>query len=335
MTISTISDLSRSFQLRQANARLTADLARLSGEAASGRVADLRAEEQGDMRPLAAIERNLALLERQGAAASEAALLAGTAQSALASIAADTEALVSTLFLARSAAQPAQIDAVGAAASDAFEGTVARLNVQVAGRSVFAGLASDGPALAPAGDMLAALETAATGAVTAADVEAAVAAWFAPGGGFDTAGYLGSAEAIGPIRLADGAAASFDVTAEDSRIREALSGMAMAALLDRGALAGEPEERAELAERAAQALLPARDGMVSLQAEVGEAEASIERASVRITAEISASEIARGGILNADPFESAAALMAVETQLEALYAVTARLSRLTLAEYLR
>jgi len=39
--------------------------------------------------------------------------------------------------------------------------------------------------------------------------------------------------------------------------------------------------------------------------------------------------------VNADPFETASTLQAVQLQLETHYAMTARLSRLSLAEYLR
>ena len=46
-------------------------------------------------------------------------------------------------------------------------------------------------------------------------------------------------------------------------------------------------------------------------------------------------ELRRRGIVAADPFETANALEAAKTQLETLYALTARLSRLNLADYLR
>src|SRR6056297_1519633 len=181
MSFVSIGDLSQSLQLRRDNARLQADLTRVSGELSSGRVADLRAAERGDLRPLAAIERTLTLLEGYRTSVREAALFAVMAQTTLATLDADADRLIGGLFLARTAALPAQIDAVGADAAAAFDSAVARLNVQIAGRTLFAGTATDGPALAPAGDILDAVELAAAGATTAAEVETAVDAWFGTG----------------------------------------------------------------------------------------------------------------------------------------------------------
>lgn len=335
MAFTTIGDLSQSLQLRRDNARLRTDLTRLSTELSSGRTADLRGATKGDLRPLAALERSVALLETYRRAAAEAALVAEAGQTSLAAIGDSVEVLVADLFMARTAALPSQIDAAGAAASAAFESAVSRLNVQVAGRSVFAGTATDGPALAPAADILADVETTVAGAATAADVEAALDLWFAPGGNFDTVAYVGSPDALRPFRLSDDDAAAFGVTAAAPEIRETLKGLAMAALLGRGVLAAAPAERAALAGLSAEALLPVRDGVVALRADVGDTEARIEIARVRVEAEASAAEIARAGIVEADPFDAAAQLQAVQSQLETLYAVTARLSRLSLAEYLR
>jgi len=334
MSFVSIGDLSQSLQLRRDNARLNADLARLSSELSSGRNADLREAEKGDLRPLAAIERTVVLLEGYRTAVREAALFAETAQATLATLDASADELMGNLLLARTAGLPAQIDAVGATAAAAFESAVARLNVQVAGRTVFAGTATDRPALAPAKDILDAVEVAAAGATTAADVEVALDTWFAAGGGFDTMAYLGS-DALRPFRLSDGDTATLNLTAEAPELRATLKGMATAALLDRGILAAVPGERGALAGRAAEALLPARDGVIALRAGVGDAEAAIERSRVRVEVESSTAEVARAGIVAADPFVAAAELQSVQVQLESLYAVTARLSSLNLAAYLR
>jgi flagellar hook-associated protein 3 FlgL len=111
--------------------------------------------------------------------------------------------------------------------------------------------------------------------------------------------------------------------------------MALGALLDRGALHGNTVERAALAGASGEALLAAKDRLVALRAGVGDAEARIDRARGRTAAERAAAEMARAAIVEADPFRAAAELQAVQGQLETLYAITARLSRLSLTEYLR
>jgi hypothetical protein len=176
---------------------------------------------------------------------------------------------------------PAQIDAMGREAVQQFEAAVARLNQQAAGRSLFAGLATDGPALRPAAEILDALELAVAGATTAADVGTALDTWFGAGGGFETFAYTGSADPLRPFRISPSESADLPVTALDPAIRDTLRGLAMSALLDRGVLAGNVPERAALAGASGEALIAARDGLVSLRGVVGDTEASIERARVR------------------------------------------------------
>jgi flagellar hook-associated protein 3 FlgL len=110
--------------------------------------------------------------------------------------------------------------------------------------------------------------------------------------------------------------------------------MALGALLDRGALAGNTAERAALAGASGEDLLAAKDRLVALRAGVGDAEAAIDRARPHAS-ERAAAELASAAIVEADPFRAAAELQAVQGQLETLYAVTARLTRLSLTEYLR
>ena len=55
---------------------------------------------------------------------------------------------------------------------------------------------------------------------------------------------------------------------------------------------------------------------------------SVVHGSFRLT------EIARLGIVSMDPYDAATALTEAESQLDTLYTVTARLSRLSLANYL-
>lgn len=335
MSFTTIGDLSQSFQLRRDNARLKEDLQRLTGELSTGRTADLRGVVSGDFRPLASLERSISLLASFRTANREAALFAEVVQTALADVQAGAETLSATALLARTSAVPAQIDAVGREAVQQFESAVARLNQQAAGRSLFAGLATDGPALRPATEILDAIELAVAGATTAADVGTALDSWFGPGGGYETFAYIGSADALRPFRISPSESVDLPITALDPAVRETLRGLAMSALLDRGVLAGNTAERAALSGASGEALIAGRDRLVSLRGVVGDTEAAIERARVRNESEGAAAERARAAIVEADPFRAATELQALQGQLETLYAITARLSGLSLTNFLR
>ena len=335
MSFTSIGDLSQSFQLRRDNARLKEGLQRLTAELSTGRIADLRAASGGDLRPLASVERSVSLLASVRTSNAEAALFAEVAQTALSDVQSGAETLSATALLARTSAVPAQIDAVGREAVQQFEAAVARLNMQAAGRTIFAGLATDGPALRPGSEILDTLETVVAGAATAADVGAALDAWFAPGGGYETLAYAGSPDPLRPFRVSPGESVDLPVTALAPAIRDTLRGLAMSALLDRGVLGGDVAERAALAGASGESLIAARDGLVTLRGQVGDAEAAIERSRVRNESERAAAERARATIVEADPFQAATELQALQGQLETLYAITARLSGLSLTNFLR
>lgn len=337
MTGLSIGDLSQSFQLRRDNARLKGELERLTGELASGRVSDLRGKVQADYRPLAALERDLAANASYQLASQEAQLFLTTAQAALGAVQDTADDLLSSLLISPSLASSTQIDAVAAQAGLAFESAVSALNVQAAGRSVFAGTQTTGPALAEASVMLddMAAAVAAAGATDAAGVEAVVDAWFAPAGAFDTVAYLGATAPLQPFRVSPDDDVPFEATASDAPLREVLKGLALSALIDRGVLAGDLGERGTLVARSGERLLSAKDELVGLRGRIGASEEAAEAAIVKLAARQSALEIGRNGIVEADRFRAATELAGVEAQLETLYTVTARLSGLTLSSFLR
>ena len=75
-------------------------------------------------------------------------------------------------------------------------------------------------------------------------------------------------------------------------------------------------------------------GLTALQAAVGSVQATVEDAATRNEAEAMGLKIMHNKLASADPYESATALTEAEGRLEKLYALTARLSRLSLADYL-
>jgi flagellar hook-associated protein 3 FlgL len=100
-------------------------------------------------------------------------------------------------------------------------------------------------------------------------------------------------------------------------------------------LAGDARERALLAERSGRELLRTEDARITLAARIGSVEAQVEAAQSRNGAEETALGILRSDIGAVDPYEAATRLEAARAQLESLYLITARVSRLSLVEFLR
>lgn len=328
-------DMAQGLALQSRTRALKQAMARAMEEVATGRLADPLAATRGDAAAQAAIARDLARLDGFRIAAVETGQRAQAMQAALGVVRDATEGFGAALAAAQTGSAPGLVDALGAGAAQRLATAVAALNVRAADRTLFAGTETGGPALAPAEDILAALTAAVAGETTAAGVADAVAAWFAaPAGGFADLGYLGGAAAAA-VPLAPGEAVAVDVTAAAPEVAAALEGLALAALLDRGVLAGDGTGRAALARSAGERVLAADGGIVALAARLGEAEARIEAAGVRTAAEATALEVASADLLAADPYAAASRLAETEGQLEALYLMTARLARLSLTEYLR
>lgn len=334
MSLVSLGDLAQSFLLRRQNFTLKADLERLSTELTTGRVFDVAARVSGDLVPLAGINTSLSRLDGYASVTAETGVFAGVLQTALQTIDELSSDLASTLITAASTAQSAQIDGAAADAFQKFQSAISVLNTRFGDRTIFAGVGTTGPAVAGGTGILAAIEGGLAGLTSAAAVEAAVSAWFDLPAGYSDTAYLGGT-VQSAVAIAPGETTSIDVTANDPALRSTLKGLAMAALLDRGVLAGNPEARRDLARRAGLNLLESQSGRVQLSARLGRAEAQIEAASARNSAESTALQIARAGLLAADPYETATKLQETQTQLEMIYSITARMTRLSLVDYLK
>lgn len=332
MTRISVGDASLTNILARQGAELRNQVQRASQEVATGRHSDIGAALRGDFSPLLAIDASLARLAAYKSNTADAAFQTAAQQSAIAGLSGLASGISTTLLDAGNAT-PVQINALAADAKGRLASAIGLLNTQAAGRAVFSGVATDTVPLGSVEDMLTALQTAATGATTAGQVAAAVTGWFASPSGFG-AFYQGGG-ALSSTPIAQGEAADLPTTAMDPALRDTLAGFAMAALIERGALAADATERGRLAQQAGQQLTSTADARTGLQARIGTVEAQIEAARSRNSAEETSLGILRSDIGSVDPYEAGTRLEAIRSQLESLYLVTARVARLSLAEYLR
>lgn len=333
MTRISVGDASLTNILARQGADLRGQVQRASQEAASGKHTDIGAATRGDFSPLLAIDASLSRLSAYASNTTDAAFQTAAQQSAIAGLSQLASGISTTLLGARDLSKPAQIATLGADARGRLSTAIGLLNTQTSGRAVFSGVATDTVPLGSVEDMLTALQTAATGATTAGQVTAAVNTWFADPLGFGA--FFQGGDPLSPIPIAAGEAADLSTTAMDQTLRDTLAGFAMAALIDRGVLVGDATERGHLAQQAGQQLVSTEDARTTLAARIGTVEAQIEAARIRNSAEETSLGILRSDIGSVDPYEAATRLQTIQSQLEALYLVTARVSRLSLAEYLR
>nr|WP_111297707.1 flagellin [Paracoccus saliphilus] len=338
MSVNSIGDQARAFALHVASNRLKTTLTTLTKEVSSGEVADLGMRLQGNTRALNEIEGRLGTtrqLQRNGA---EAANQLQGVQDLFDAVRVTIGGLGIALASDPFAGAGVDLGTRATEVAQTFDAVIQRLNGTNSNRFLLSGQASDVAPLSGGAEILDALQVATTGLTSASDVAQAISDWFdAPqgSGGFVDVAYHGTLGAGQRIPVGEGIAVEITTTAAAPAVRDLLKGLATAAILDRGVLAGNPVESRQLTVQAGRRLIDADTALLGEMGRIGLGQQVIDRAQSANAAALDTLERSRNDIRRADPFETAAALTEVQTQLESLYAVTARLSKLKLVDYLR
>lgn len=336
MTVQSIGDQARAFAMQAASNRIKTTLATLTAELSSGEVADLGSRLQGNTQDLTGIESRLALLAQFGRNASEAAAHTKGMQDALTSVQAMSNDLGKGLYLEPQAVTDELMGVQSARAASVLQAAIGQLNGSVGQRFLFSGTESDTQPLASADTILTALDTEIAGLTTAEDVAQAVSDWFdAPPGmnGFTDVAYRGGTGGqLTPI--GEDTTIALTTTALTPAIRNSLKGLAMAAMIDRDAWAGNGSEGRELLKTAGKALLDSSPPLIAEMSRVGYAQQVIASAQTEGAAATATLQTARNTLREADPFATSAAISEAETKLQTLYSVIGRLSQLKLVDYL-
>lgn len=334
MNATSIGDLAQSFLLRHRNTALKQDMARLTQELATGQVADTRQALAGNYSYLTELERNLDVLAGYKTSLTEAGIFAANTQTALARFQDVGADLANSLVVSGGSTVGAQANDIAAEARTAVSVLVGTLNTRSAGRALFGGTATDRSPLASANVLLSDLKNAVSGATTPDEMFAAATAWFDDPAGFDAVIYQGAAKTLSPVRLSDSESAALDTTATEPRLKEMLKFASLAALADDPSLGFDALQKSDVFLTAGTSLLGARDNLTALRSKIGFVEAQIDRATVRNTTELTSTGFERDALLSVDPYEAATRLEEVQFQLQSLYSVTARMSQLSLVNFL-
>lgn len=335
MNLHSIGDMAQAFALRRQTVDLKQQMDRLTVELSSGQAADITRHLSGNLLHLADVEHELTLQDSHRTAAREAAVDAGTMQSSLGFIQSLSSDLANSAITVGFASGGVPLSTLSTEAKGTLGSIIGALNTDVAGRALFSGSEIDRTSLAPADQVLAEVRSAVGGATSATAVLSALDTFFdTPGGAFETSIYQGGTSDLSSYQLGAGESVALDIRADDPVLRNLLKQTVLAALVDDPGLALGTDDRRALARSASEALLTQQDGLSTLRADLGVAEARIDQSSTRIGAEITSLQIARNDLVSIDVFETAGDLEQVQFQLETLYTLTARASRLNLVNFL-
>ncbi len=330
-----VGDMALDMVLRTRQAQIKGDIQVHAEEVTTGIASDLPQHLSGDLGALLSIETSLGALGSYKTVTREAQLTAGTMQRVVDQARTDTTELATNMLATHMRSNADSLRALGEAAGQIFQSTVSGLNSRVAGRALFAGTETKGAALNEGNVMLSDLSAAVAGSVTAADVDAVLDAWFGAGGGFETTGYLGSTDDLAPLRISESTTVTFDLRADDELFRDVLKNLARAALAVDDSLGLSVGTQNALMDSSGNGLLAASASLTEAQSQLGAQEGRIAQTLSEVESQTTALQMARTRLVEVDSFAAATALEQTQFQLESIYAVTARLSRLSLADYIR
>ncbi len=334
MSLSSIGDLASTFIARRSVSQLNREMATLGTELTTGLRSDPRSAVSGDSGMISGIERSLTRVAAFTETAKQAGVRMGAMQFTLDKVQNEMDAVLSNVLLGASDMGTAYVETTKVSSAEAFNSVVAGLNTSVGGRYHFSGTETGTPPLRDAGQILAKLELLVADSPDAETMITTIEDYFGPTGAFLADDYQGSDKSLTPLEVAEGTFVSSEMRADDQSIRDALSGLAKAHFASSGTFTtGSADYKAVLASSGSQ-LRKADGELIAQRSVVGAGEARIEAATSRNATEDTALQQARLNLIGADRYETATRLQETELQLESLYMMTARMSRLSLTNYL-
>lgn len=331
-----VSDIARSYQLRLSQSALKSKLDTLSRESSTGVKADIPLALGGDLGRISQIEAQLSKLAAYKSNLSEADALFEGMQNAVGQI--QSLASSSGTYLASDTLTSSDnaLQVHLRKAPDELRAVLAALNSSVAGRSAFAGSASNQPAVASYDTMMSQISAAVGGATDAATITAAIDGYFdgtVGSGGYADIGYLGDDQGDASVPISNSRSATSELTASSSEFRMALKGFAVAAYAAETTTLDAQTVRT-LSQAAGKRLVESQNPLSAAMSKIGIQQEAVSKMQTANTAETSTLTTARNALIEADPYETATALKEIEANIETLYALTSRLSKLSLVSYL-
>lgn len=334
-TFNSISDLARTYQLRLSQSAMKSRLASVSQEATSGIKADISLALGGDLDRISQIENRLSVLKNYANNLSEAQGNLTGVQAALGSIMSTASGTGAALLSDTLVSSPSSLGVYLTKAPDDLKAALNALNTSVGGRFVFSGTQTDRPAVVSYEELMQQIQTAVSTASTATTIMAQIDAYFDPNlpGGFSDLAFTGSDQGTSAIAVSVGKTIAPSITANAMELRDSLKGFAVLAFLAESPGLDHNTKR-DLSRAAGQKLISGEIGVTAARTQLGVQQETAAKEQTAQETERSALAIARNALITTDPYEAATAMTELEANLETLYAVTSRLSRLSLTDYL-
>jgi flagellar hook-associated protein 3 FlgL len=346
-----VPDIVASARLGRSQAETKAALDRAQTEMATGEAVDRYRASGGDIVRVLALERSVSALDSRKPLLSMARSRAEGMQTSLEGIQTSTDQMGVRLLRDISTGDFSSARFTAEDAKVALGQVMGALNVELSGRTLFSGAAPGAP-LAAVDELLADVRTLFqpdatlvppdTGPLDTATIIQRVTDYFngvplktgAPT--FQTDIYRGSTTQPPPVELADGEYLDYAVRADAQPLRDMMRGLALAAItVEHFDGNTQRDEIGTMLEDAGKTIMKATDDITKMRSTLGLAEQRIDEAQTRTTAQRITLERARADLIGVDAYDAATRVSQLQTQLEAIYAMTARSTQLSLLNFLR
>ncbi|MFC2953662.1 flagellin [Marinicaulis aureus] len=302
-------------------------------EMVTGRIANLKTELGGTIGDVHLLNKAIGDVTARQDAATRALGRTQASQSALTLAGDGIVTIGADLLSAVGQSHEPSINIAGTKAKLQLDAAVSAFNTRYEGRSLFSGDASNLPALADAETLLTDVRAIFAGAADNAQLQTDLDAYFNdPAGGFETTIYTGGSGNAARTEIADGELVDYSAKADEQAVRDLLRHLATVVVADEQT--GFVDRSAALS-TAAGGLIQADSDITAIRARIGASEERIAAAQTRLEAEKTAYSITYNEHTARDPYEAATLLQQIESQLEASYIMTSRISLLSLTNYLR
>ena len=243
----------------------------------------------------------------------------------------DTEAIVALRSGGDIGIQTVISDARSALAS-----VMSSLSVKQGSRSLLSGNFSDRAPFAATDALLEDVQNILATVTSVTDAEAALDFYFNdPAGGFATQIYQGGDDFPPPLQIGNNAVVPLQIKGDAQGFKDIMRGLATLGAAQSFAGGNDPASFEALFEAGSSILATGVSALITLEGEIGVHQESLARASDRFSAEAVVLNSSFQKLLGRDQFEASAELKQLEVQLTASYTLTARLSELTLTNFLR
>ena len=332
--MNSIGDMARQLILSTHQSNLKQNLDNLAIQVATGLTHDASEHLNGEISVLISINRSLEKIDAYQTNIVEAGLVASTTQSSLEIIQTSSQNVADSLIASEMTPEQSLMNSLSEDAENSLEVVVGELNRSLSGRFLYSGTSTNTAAVYSSEELLADVVTALTGSVNLDDVETGIETFFSYGGLFDTNAYQGSDNFISAIPLSETESVAIEVTAQNDDIKEILKPLVMAAIATDSTLGLDVNVQTDILRKSGENLYGAQSNITALRADLGMVEARIEDASVKNESERSAISLAKLNLIGVDAYEASVNYESASVQLESLFAITARSSRLSLVDYL-